>query len=72
MSWMARGIESSGKMRPDSRTCGIRVNIASCMACCWFWETVEMSSPRPSVVKTSRMLSRMNTGRLPAKVISKR
>ena len=47
----AHGIEYSGKKRPLSRNCGTMVMTASCSACAWVWETLEMRTPVPSVTK---------------------
>ena len=44
------GIARIGVMRPDSSTAGMVKRNPPRNACCWLAETVEMSSPAPSVV----------------------
>ena len=48
--WITAGIESIGKMNPDSTMVGIIRNIIACCACCLVRETSEISRPMPMLV----------------------
>ena len=39
------GMPRNGNMKPDSRIDGSSMNTEACIACSWFWVTVEMVKP---------------------------
>ena len=59
-------MEATGKISPDSRTCGSEIMNASWMAWPWFCETVEISTPMPRVTSRNSAAPRAKTATLPA------
>ena len=57
----------SGKISPDSRIWGSMVMMASWMACPWVSDTVEMSTPMPTVTNRNSTAPRAKTSGDPAK-----
>src|ERR1700735_1591404 len=58
-------MEVTGKISPDSSTCGSMIMNASWMAWPWFCETVEIRTPIPSVTSRNRAAPRAKVATLP-------
>jgi hypothetical protein len=62
----------NGNMKPDSRIEGSRMKTEACIACSWFWVTVEMVKPIARFTVMNSAVPRQSRARLPSVATSNR